>query len=176
LGILTKDGETKTAMSKFEYNFLNSDEILFNFYKAYIKQNLIFATLNFNKKLMKKVLILIFVMAISSAAYSQTMPSLKTEDLTKSGVETLAKENPELENQIKDVLKKDEGIQKETINYLKENPETSSALTKIISENKDSIDGVMKSILGDSQLTTAAIDWISNNPEMLNKVMKLAGM
>ena len=125
---------------------------------------------------MKKVLILIFVMAISSATYSQTMPSLNTDDVTKAGVETLAKENPELENQIKDVLKKDEGIQKETINYLKENPETSNALTKIISENKDSIDGVMKSILGDSQLTTAAIDWISNNPEMLNKVMKLAGM
>ncbi len=125
---------------------------------------------------MKKVLILIFVMAISSATYSQTMPSLNTEDVTKAGVETLAKENPELENQIKEALKKDEGLQKETINYLKENPETSSALTKIITDNKDSIDGVMKSILGDSQLTTAAIDYISNNPEMLNKVMKLVGM
>ena len=125
---------------------------------------------------MKKVFILMFAIAFSATAYAQTVPSMKTEDLTKAGVETLSKENPELENQIKEALKKDEGLQKETINYLKENPETTNALTKILADNKDSIDGVMKSILGDSQLTTAAIDWIANNPEMLNKAMKIIGM
>ncbi len=125
---------------------------------------------------MKKVLILILVMAFSTTVFSQTMPSLTTDDVTKAGVETLSKENPELDNQIKEALQKDEGLQKETINYLKENPDTANALTKIIADNKDSIDGVMKSILGDSQLTTAAIDYISNNPEMLSKVMKIVGM
>ena len=125
---------------------------------------------------MKKVLILIVTIAFSTTVFSQTIPSLKTEDVTKAGVEALNKENPELENQIKEALQKDEGLQKETINYLKENPKTTSALTKILADNKDSIDGVMKSILGDSQLTTAAIDWIANNPDMLNQVMKIVGM
>ncbi len=125
---------------------------------------------------MKKVLILILVMAFSTTVFSQTMPSLTTDDVTKAGVETLSKENPELDNQIKEALQKDEGLQKETINYLKENPDTANALTKIIADNKDSIDGVMKSILGDSQLTSAAIDYISNNPELLSKAMKIIGM
>ena len=78
--------------------------------------------------------------------------------------------------QIKDALMKDEGLQKETINYLKENPETTNALSKILADNKGSLDGIIKSVLGDSDLTTAAVDWISKNPEMLNKVMKIVGM
>lgn len=125
---------------------------------------------------MKKVLFLVFAVSFSVASFGQSLPSISTDDVTKAGTEALAKENPELENQIKEALKKDEGLQKETIDYLKKNPETTSALTKILADNKDSIDGVMKSILGDSQLTTAAIDYISKNPEMLNKVMKIVGM
>jgi len=125
---------------------------------------------------MKNVFILVFVMVISSTAYSQTMPSVSTDDVTKAGVETLAKENPELDSQIKEALQKDEGLQKETINYLKDNPDTASSIAKIIGDNKDSIDGVIKSILGDSQLTSAAIDYISSNPELLSKAMKVIGM
>jgi len=125
---------------------------------------------------MKSILFLIFAISFSAASFGQTMPSISTDDITKAGTEALAKENPELENQIKEALTKDEGLQKETIDYLKKNPETTNALTKILADNKDSIDGVIKSILGDSQLTTAAIDYISNNPEMLNKVMKIVGM
>lgn len=117
-----------------------------------------------------------FAMAFTTAVSAQTMPSVKTDDVKSMGAEALADQNPEMDKQIKEALMKDEGLQKETINYLKENPETTSALTKIIADNKDSIDGVMKSVLGDSQLTTAAIDWISNNPDMLNKVMKIVGM
>lgn len=125
---------------------------------------------------MKKVLFLVLTLAFSTYTFGQTLPSISTDDVTKAGTEALAKENPELENQIKEALQKDEGLQKETINYLKENPETSSALAMILTENKDSVNGVIKSILGDSQLTTAAIDWISNNPEMLSQVMKIVGM
>ena len=114
-------------------------------------------------------------MAFTTAVSAQTMPSVKADDVKSAGAQALAEQNPEMDKQIKDALMKDEGLQKETINYLKENPETTSALTKILADNKDSID-VMKSVLGDSQLTSAAIDWISNNPEMLNKVMKIVGM
>jgi Asp-tRNA(Asn)/Glu-tRNA(Gln) amidotransferase B subunit len=125
---------------------------------------------------MKKVLFLMFAMAFTTAVSAQTMPSLKADEVKTAGAQALTEQNPEMEKQIKDALMKDEGLQKEAINYLKENPETASALTKILADNKGSLDGIMKSVLGDSNLTTAAIDWISKNPEMLNKVMKIVGM
>lgn len=125
---------------------------------------------------MKKVLFLMFFIAFTTAISAQTMPSISSDDIKKTGTDVLADQNPEMEKQIKDALMKDEGLQKETINYLKENPETTNALSKILSENKGSLDGIIKSVLGDSELTTAAIDWISNNPEMLNKAMKIVGM
>jgi len=125
---------------------------------------------------MKKVLFLMFAMAFTTAVSAQTMPSMSTDDVKKVGAEALAEQNPEMDKQIKDALMKDEGLQKETINYLKENPETASALAGILTKNKGSLDGIMKSVLGDSKLTTAAIDFISNNPEMLSKAMKIVGM
>ena len=125
---------------------------------------------------MKKVLFVMFALAFTTAVSAQTMPSISTNDVKKVGVDALAEQSPEMDKQIKEALMKDEGLQKETIDYLKENPETASALTNILTENKGSLDGIMKSVLGDSDLTTAAIDWISKNPEMLNKVMKIVGM
>lgn len=107
---------------------------------------------------------------------AQTMPSVSADDVQEAGMEAVAEQGTDLTQQITDALTKDEGIQKEAIDYLKSNPETTDAISQIISENKDSIEGIMKSVLGDSSLSTAAIDWIANNPEMLNKVMKLAGM
>lgn len=115
-------------------------------------------------------------MAFSTAVSAQSMPSVSTDDVKKMGTEALASQSPDTEKQIKDALMKDEGLQKETINYLKENPETASALAGILTKNKGSLDGIMKSVLGDSDLTSAAIEWISNNPEMLSKVMKIVGM
>ena len=119
---------------------------------------------------------MVFVMAFTASISAQTMPSVSTDDVKKVGMEAAADQNPELKNQIKDALSKDEGLQKETVDYLKENPETTNAISKIITDNKDSLDGIIKSVLGDSALTTAAVDYIANNPEMLNKVMKMAGM
>ena len=125
---------------------------------------------------MKPVLLLFFTLVFSAQISAQTVPSLNTNDLKKAGMEAAADSNPELENQIKEALKKDEGLQKETISYLKKNPETTSAIAKIIQDNKGALDGVIKSVLGDSELTSATIDYISKNPEMLNKVMKIVGM
>ena len=125
---------------------------------------------------MRRLLLLIFVMAFTASISAQTMSSVSTDDVKSAGMEAATKQNPELEQQIKDALSKDEGLQKETVNYLKENPDTASAISKIIADNKDSLDGVIKSVLGDSSLTTAAVDWIANNPDMLSKVMKIVGM
>ena len=125
---------------------------------------------------MKKLLFMLFAMTFTTAVSAQTMPSISTDDVKKVGTEALASQSPETEKKIKDALMKDEGLQKETINYLKENPETAGALAGILTKNKGSLDGIIKSVLGDSDLTTAAIDWISNNPEMLSKVMKIVGM
>jgi transcription termination factor NusB len=125
---------------------------------------------------MKRVVLLIVAVIFSASISAQTMPSVSTDDVKNAGVAVAAEQSPEVEKQIKDALMKDEGLQKETINYLKENPETTNALSKILVDNKDSLDGIIKSVLGDSALTTAAVDWIANNPEMLNKVMKIVGM
>lgn len=125
---------------------------------------------------MKRLLLSAFVLAFTISMSAQTMPSVSTDDVKSAGMEAAAQQNPELEKQIKDALSKDEGLQKETVNYLKDNPDTASAISKIIADNKDSLDGVIKSVLGDSALTTAAVDWIANNPQMLDKVMKMAGM
>lgn len=125
---------------------------------------------------MKRMILSMAVMMVTLSVSAQTMPSVSADDVQAAGMEAVAEQNPDMTDQIKEVLMKDEGIQQEAINYLKNNPETTDAISQIIADNKDSIEGIMKSVLGDSSLTTAAIDWISNNPEMLSKVMKLAGM
>lgn len=114
----------------------------------------------------------IFTASISA----QTVPSLKTEDVTNAGMAVAAEQNPDLEKQITEALMKDEGLQKETIGYLKENSVTSDAIAGIIGQNKDSLSGIMEAVMGDSKLSAAAIDWIANNPEMLQKAMKIIGM
>jgi hypothetical protein len=71
---------------------------------------------------------------------------------------------------------KDEGLQKETINYLKSNPDTVESITNMVKGNKGSNSGIMKSILGDKDLSASAIQYISENPALLKKAMKLVGM
>ena len=125
---------------------------------------------------MKRFFIFFALVTFTMSISAQTMPSVSTDDVKSAGVEAAAEQGTDVTNQIMSALKTDEGIQKETIDYLKNNPETTSAISQIITDNKDSIDGIMKSVLGDSALTSAAVDWIANNPEMLGKVMKMAGM
>ncbi|MGB5355927.1 MAG: hypothetical protein WBN11_04460 [Eudoraea sp.] len=125
---------------------------------------------------MKKVLFFTFIMAFSASLSAQTVPGINTSDVKKSGMDAVSKENPNMDAQIKDALMKDEGLQKETIDYLKSNPETTKSLTNIAAENKGSNQGIMKAILGDKDLASAAIDFISKNPELLSKAMKVIGM
>ena len=125
---------------------------------------------------MKRMILLIAVMTITMSISAQTTPSITADDVKSAGMEAVTEQSQDVTKQIADVLMKDEGIQKEAIDYLKNNPQTTDAISSIIAENKDSIEGIMKSVLGDSTLSSAAIDWIANNPEMLDKVMKLAGM
>jgi len=125
---------------------------------------------------MKRFFIFFALVMFTMSISAQTMPSVSTDDVKAAATEVAAEQSPDATEQILSALKTDEGLQKETIDYLKNNPETTSAISKIITDNKDSIDGIMKSVLGDSALTSTAVDWIANNPEMLSKVMKLAGM
>lgn len=125
---------------------------------------------------MNKFLFFTFIFAFSASLSAQNLSTAKASDLKKDGVEALSKEKPNLDEQIKDALMKDEGLQKETINYLKSNPETVESLAGMVTKNGGSTKGIMKSILGDKTLSTAAIDYISNNPELLDKAMKLIGM
>ena len=125
---------------------------------------------------MKRFFIFFALVMFTMSISAQTMPAVSTDDVKAAATEAAAEQSPDATKQIMSALKTDEGLKKETIDYLKNNPETTSAISKIITDNKDSIDGIMKSVLGDSALTSTAVDWIANNPEMLSKVMKLAGM
>ena len=115
-----------------------------------------------------------FIVAFSASLSAQTMPSLS--DAKKAGLEEVSKSSPDQKAQITEALKKDEGLQKETINYLKENPETAASVATMAKKSGGSNKGLMKSILGDKDLTTAAIEYISSNPELLSKAMKVIGM
>ena len=125
---------------------------------------------------MKKYLFFTFVLAFSASISAQTMPSLNSSDATKAGLEAVSKENPDMQGQITKALKKDEGLQKDAINYLKNNPETAASVASMAKKSGSSTKGLMKSILGDKDLTAAAIDYISKNPELLSKAMKVIGM
>ena len=117
-----------------------------------------------------------FIVAFSASLSAQTMPSLNSSDATKAGLEAVSKESSNMEGQITKALKKDEGLQKEAINYLKKNPETAASVASMAKKSGGSNKGLMKSILGDKDLTTAAIEYISSNPELLSKAMKVIGM
>lgn len=117
-----------------------------------------------------------FIIAFSASLSAQTMPTLNSSDAAKAGLEAVSKEKPNMEGQIKEALKKDEGLQKEAINYLKNNPETAASVANMAKKNGGSTKGLINSILGDKDLTTAAIEYISSNPELLSKAMKIIGM
>lgn len=125
---------------------------------------------------MKKYLFFMFIIAFSASLSAQTMPTLNSSDAAKAGLEAVAKEKPNMEGQITEALKKDEGLQKEAINYLKNNPETAASVASMAKKNGGSTKGLINSILGDKDLTTAAIEYISSNPELLSKAMKIIGM
>ena len=123
---------------------------------------------------MNKFLFFTFLFAFTAAVSAQKLPS--TKDFKKEALETVSKEKPNVEDQVKKALMKDEGLQKETINYLKSNPKTAKSLAVMSTDSKGSKSGLMKSILGDKDLSTAAIDFITKNPKLLNKAMKLVGL
>jgi len=123
---------------------------------------------------MNKLLFFTFLFAFSATVSAQNLPS--TKDMKKAAVETVSKDKVTVDDQVKKALMKDEGLQKETIDYLKKNPKTAKSVASMASESKGSTSGLMKSILGDKDLSTAAIEYITKNPELLNKAMKLVGM
>ena len=127
---------------------------------------------------MKKVLffaIAIMFSAVSSLS-AQTMPSLKSSDLSKASTDAVAQANAKQDDQIKEALMKDKDLQEKTIDHLKSNPETKDALMGLATQNTGGLKSMMKSVLGDKSLSMAAVDYISKNPELLQKAMKIVGM
>ena len=125
---------------------------------------------------MKRIVLLIVAVVFSASVSAQTMPSVNTDDVKDAGMAVAAEQSGDAEEQIKEALMKDEGLQEDAIEYLKDNEDTSDALTEIIQENEDSLSGIMEAVMGDSALSSAAIEYISNNPELLKKAMKIVGM
>jgi hypothetical protein len=125
---------------------------------------------------MKKYILLSLGLVFSASLSAQVLPKVSSNDLKKEATKMVSEENPDMESQIKSALMKDEGLQKDTINYLKSNPETTKSLIGLVKDNEGSYEGIMKSILGDKELTSMAVDYISKNPKLLRKAMKLIKM
>lgn len=127
---------------------------------------------------MKKILF--FAIAITFSAVStlsaQTLPSVKSSDLTKMGTDAVSQVSSDQTNQIKEALMKDKDLQEKTIDHLKSNPDTKDSLMNLASKNSGGLNDLMKSVLGDKSLSQAAVDYISKNPDLLSKAMKIIGM
>ena len=127
---------------------------------------------------MKKVLFFTIAIAFSavSSLSAQTLPSVKSKDLTKATNDAVSQLSTKQTDQIKQALMKDEGLQEKTIDYLKSNPDTKDELVNLASKNTGGLKGMMKSILGDKSLSQTAIDYVSKNPDLLKKAMSIVGM
>jgi hypothetical protein len=127
---------------------------------------------------MKKILFLAIAIAFStiSSLSAQSLPTVKSSDLTKAATESTTSLSSKQTEQIKEALMKDKGLQEKTIDHLKSNPDTKDAIMNMASKNTGGLKGMIKSILGDKSLSQAAIDYISKNPALLQKAMKFVGM
>ncbi|MEQ8712298.1 MAG: hypothetical protein RIC80_04740 [Cyclobacteriaceae bacterium] len=129
---------------------------------------------------MKNLLLILIVLATSSALSAQSLPKVNKPDL-QSTVEDASSQAGLSEDQIKEALMKDEDLQTETINFLKKNPDTKNAMAKLAMGGMgaslgSSTGGLMKSILGDQNLAAAAISFVQSNPKLLSQAMKVLGM
>lgn len=125
---------------------------------------------------MKKALLLLTLVFSTAAISAQSLPSVKSSDLTNAVTEAAPQLSSKQESKIKSALMEDKDIQSQTIDFLKSNPDTASSLMGLAKANKGNNKGLMKSILGDKSLTQAAVDYISKNPALLQKAMKFVGM
>ncbi|TNJ46138.1 hypothetical protein KFZ70_08810 [Tamlana fucoidanivorans] len=125
---------------------------------------------------MKKVILftIVALCATASSLVAQTLPSIKSSELTETVKSTDV--SSKQEEQIKQALMKDEELQEKTINHLKSNPETKDAFMNLTTKNSGGLQGLMSSVLGDKSLTQAAIDYVSKNPDLLQKALKLVGL
>ncbi len=119
---------------------------------------------------MYKILFFSASLAFSTSLSAQIIPSVKKPNLKSTAVETVAKQDGNLDGQIKTALMKDESLQTKALDYLKSNPETTKSFTGLLSKNKGGNSSLMKSVLGDKKLTATVIDYISNNPKLLKQV------
>lgn len=125
---------------------------------------------------MTKFLVFAFTVVFSASLSAQQLPSVKTSDLKKDGIEALTKGDSKMDTQIKSALMKDEGLQKEAISYLKSNPDAVTSLAGILKNSDSSNSKIMSAILENKELTKMAIDYVSKNPKLLKKAMGLLKM
>ncbi len=94
---------------------------------------------------MYKILFFSASLAFSTSLSAQIIPSVKKPNLKSTAVETVAKQDGNLDGQIKTALMKDESLQTKALDYLKSNPETTKSFTGLLSKNKGGNSSLMKS-------------------------------
>lgn len=125
---------------------------------------------------MNKFLMVALAGVFSASLSAQQLPSVKTSELKKDGIEALTKGDSEMDSQIKSALMKDTGLQKSAIRHLKSNPDASTLLADVLKGGSGSTSGVMTAILENKELTKMAVDYVAKNPKLLKKAMRLLKM
>ena len=125
---------------------------------------------------MKKILLVLSVFAITNFSYAQTL-SDSVKDATNATSKTSSiSQSKEVQDQIKELLVKNEELGTMAIGYLKTDPEAKSSISKLYSKNKGSVNDIMKSVMSDPKLSIKVMDWLNNNPIVFEKLMSFMKM
>ncbi len=125
---------------------------------------------------MKKILLILSVLAITNITYAQEHDGAAKAATSLESKPSAISQSKEVQDQIKELLVKNEDLGAMAIGHLKSDPEARSSLSKIYSNSKGSVSGIMKSVMNDPKLSSKVMDWVNNNPKVLNKAMGLLGM
>lgn len=125
---------------------------------------------------MKKILLILSILAITNFAYAQKASSTLSGANTPTNTPSALSQSKEVQSQIKDLLVENEEFGAMAIGQLKSDPEAKAGLSKIYSENKGNVSDIMKSVMSDPKLSSKVMDWVNNNPKVLNKAMSLIKM
>ncbi len=129
---------------------------------------------------MKKLLIILSIVAFTNVTYAQTITvndaAKATKSVTKSAESATKTNSKDVQEKIQNGLVNNDELASMGASYLKSNPETRSTFATLYKENKGSINQAMKAVMNNPKLKSSVMDWINGNPDVMNKALSMLGM
>lgn len=119
---------------------------------------------------MKKLLIILSVIAFTNLTYAQTKA-----DSNAISNSTSINLDSETQNHILKNMINNEELKDMVWSQLRSNAQTSSQFGKLYRENNNSRDMTLKAVANNESLKNSVMTWISSNPDVYSKVMKIIG-